>query len=259
MAKKKTENTVAGDVDTGKVHVITADALAGEKKLVDFRLWICGDMPLIVHAWSEKAKRQMLEKQLGRAKVGGREAKNPEEDFRNSLYEMGDGTYGFPAMGIKNCLTSGAHKDKNIPKTAVMAGLWIHGDMTRLRPGLAGAICDMPLLRIYGSKPEMREDMVKIGSGLNKTANLAYRGQFTVWAMELRGRFDAGVLNFGKLALLLNDGGMACGIGEWRNEKKGPFGTFHLASVAESEAWGKFKDGTGPLPVPESHFLQAAE
>lgn len=254
----KTKQKIDPAVDDGKVHEITAAVLAGQPKLVNFRLWVVGDMPLIVHAWSEKAKRMMLEKQIGKSKQG-REPKNPEEDFRNSLYEMGDGTYGFPAMGIKNCLLSGAHKDKNIPRTAAMAGLWIHGDMTRLRPARAGAICDMPLLRIYGDKPEMREDMVKIGSGLSKTANLAYRGQFTVWAMEVRGRFNPSVLNIEKLCVLINDGGTGCGIGEWRNEKKGPFGAFHLADVREGEAWNKFKDGNGKIPIPENHYLEAAE
>jgi len=103
-----------------------------------FSVWVIGDTPLITHAWSEKAKREMLQKQV-KAPKAGREARDPQADFVNSLYEMGDGVYGFPATGVKNCILSVAHKDKGIPRTAVMSALWINAEMVRTRPALAGA------------------------------------------------------------------------------------------------------------------------
>ena len=54
------------------------------------------------------------------------------------------------------------------------------------------------------------------------------------------------------LCLLLSEGG------EWRNERKGMFGAFHLASADEEDAWERFAAGTGDLPVPAS-YRQAAE
>ena len=164
-----------------------------EIKLRGFRVWIVGDTPLITHAWSEKAKRQMLDKQLKNANEG-RPVRDPDKDFVNSLYEFDDeGHYGFPAMAVKKAMLSAAHKDKGVPMTTVRGALWLHAEMVRTRPAKAGAICDMPLLRIYGSEPEMREDMVKIGSGLSKTADLAYRGQFTTWALRIAGRLNVSV------------------------------------------------------------------
>jgi len=192
----------------------------------------------------------MLSKQ-SKATKGGKDVRNPEEDFINSLYDMGDGSFGFPAMGIKNCILSNAHKDKGIARTAVIAGLWIDADMVRARPALAGAICDMPLIRIYGSQPEMREDMVKIG-GMTKTANLAYRAQFTHWAMRITGRFNTNTLTPEALTHLIQDGGLATGLGEWRNERKGLFGSFHLADANEEKMWDDYAAGTGPLPVPHT-------
>lgn len=222
-----------------------------------FTVWLVGDTPLITHAWSEKARREMLEKQV-KATKGGRELRDPHADFVSSLYEIGDGAYGFPAMGIKNCILSSAHKDKGIARTAVMSALWIDADMVRARPALAGAICDMPLVRIYGTLPEMREDMVKVGSGLNKTASLAYRGQFTIWAMKVTGRFNTTILTPDALAFLIQQSGMESGLGEWRNERKGLFGAFHLASAAEEEEWEAFANGKGTMPTPEN-YKQAAE
>lgn len=243
--------------NTSGEKVSLAAALTVKPAFFDFNIWLVGDTPLITHAWSEKARREMLSKQVKAAKAG-REAKNPEEDFLNSLYTMGDGIYGFPAMGVKNCILSAAHKDKGIPRVSVMSGLWLDADMVRTRPALAGAICDMPLLRIYGTKPEMREDMVRVGSGLNKTASLAYRSQFTTWAINVRGRFNATAINAEQLAFLIQEAGMSYGLGEWRNEKHGMFGAFHLGTVAEESAWEAFAADRGPLPSPVT-YLAAAE
>jgi hypothetical protein len=238
--------------------VSLAKAMSKKPAFTDFSFWIVGDTPLITHAWSEKARREMLEKQIGAVKATGKEKRNPEQDFQNSLYEMGPGKYGFPAMGIKNCLLSAAHKDKGIARTAVMAALWIKADMVRIRPALAEAICDMPLIRVYGTDPEMREDMVKIGSGLNKVANLAYRGQFTHWGMKITGRFNNATLTADTLAFLVQEAGYAQGLGEWRNERRGMFGSFHMATMgAEEKQWDDFAAGKGPLPGIE--LQEAAE
>lgn len=221
-----------------------------------FSLWIVGDTPLITHAWSEKAKKEMLAKQV-KATKPGKEARDPEADFVSSLYEMGDGAYGFPAMGFKNCILSAAHKDKGVARAHVQANLWIDADMVRARPALSSAICDMPLLRIYGTEPEMREDMVRIGSGMQKTANLAYRGQFTVWAMCITGKYNASILTAEQLAFLIAEGGMATGLGEWRNERKGMFGAFHLAAPDEEAAWDAYAQGKGSLPMPPEYQIAA--
>ena len=111
---------------TEKTEVVSLTKMMSKKPtFTDFSFWIVGDTPLITHAWSEKARREMLTKQLKAIKGAGKEARNPEQDFQSSLYDMGDGKYGFPAMGVMNCLLSAAHKDKGIPRTAVMAALWI--------------------------------------------------------------------------------------------------------------------------------------
>lgn len=212
-----------------------------------FRVWIIGTSPLITHAWSQKAKEEMLGKQVKSVKAG-REERDPEQDFVDSLYEMRKGVYGFPATGVKNCILSAAHKDRGIARTNVLASLWLNHEMVSVRPALAGAVCDMPLIRIWGADPKMREDMTKIGSGLNKVANLAYRAQFWPWAMLITGRFNVASLNANALAFLIQSSGMASGVGEWRNERKGMFGAFRLATEEDEKAWEAYSEGKGPLP-----------
>lgn len=260
MSKKSTTNTDAltaiATAKDGVPPARLATLLTRKATFRPFVTWIIGDTPLIVHAWSEKAKREMLSKQV-KAPKAGKEARDPQADFISSLYEIGDGTFGFPATGFKLAVLSCAHKDKGIPRSTVMSSLWISAQMVRTRPALAGAICDMPLLRVYGDKPAMREDMVRVGSGLNKTASLAYRGQFTIWAFKVAGRYNADTLSLEQLAFLIDEAGMACGLGEWRNEKKGMFGAFHRATAEEETEWEAFASGKGTLPTPINYQIAA--
>lgn len=212
-----------------------------------FDIWLVGDTPLITHAWSEKAKREMLQKQV-KATKPGKELRDPEAEFNSSLYDMGNGTFGFPVTGVKKCILSAAHKDKGIPKTTIKSALWLDAEMTRVMPALSSAVCDMPLIRIYGSQPEMREDMVKIG-GMSKTANFTYRSQFTEWALKVTGKINTVAVTAEALAYLISEAGMAYGIGEWRNERDGVFGAFHLGSAREAHNWDQYASGNGPLPV----------
>ena len=260
MAKKKIDvaEVIEGMEGADAAPVNLAAFLSRRPTFKRFELWLVGETPLITHAWSQKAKIEMLQKQV-KATKAGKEARDPKADFVSSLYEIEDGAFGFPAMGVKNAILSSAHKDKGLPRSVVQTALWIDSIMARTQTASPGAMCNMPLLRIYGSDPEMREDMVRVGSGLNKTASLAYRGQFTTWAIRLTGRFNASVLNDEALAYLLVESGATIGIGEWRPERRGPFGTFRLASEEEAAAWDAYAAGEGQLPVDVTDFAQAAE
>jgi hypothetical protein len=53
--------------------------------ILTIKVRIVGDSSLIVHRWSEKAKKEMLDKQMGIASAG-KEKKDPERDYRESAY-----------------------------------------------------------------------------------------------------------------------------------------------------------------------------
>lgn len=242
--------------------VSLTSALSKKTPWQRFHLWIVGDTPIITHAWSQKAKQEMLQKQVKGVK-SGKEAKNPQEDFRSSLYEMIDKDgeligYGFPAMALKKAFVSSAHKDKGIAKTDIRASLWLDADMVSCRPALAGAVCDMPLVRIWGDGPVMREDMVRVGAGVRKTAAFAYRAQFTHWAVRLSGRFNPVTVTPEAIGFLVDESGMGTGIGDWRVEKDGMFGAYHMAILEEEAAWNAFAAGKGPLPIAQNYEREAA-
>ena len=254
MPKKKSPAPTA--------DVISLSALFSKKAtLQKFRVWVVGDSPLITHAWSHKAKQEMLAKQV-KATKGGRKERKPKEDFYEALYVMeegkniADGVYGFPVTGFKNALLNAAHKDRGIAKTDAMKAIFFHAQMTKLMPALAGAICDMPLTRIYGSPPEMREDPVRM-SGV---ANFAFRPQFTNWAVLLLGELNTSICTTEAFAMLIESAGRESGVGDWRNEKRGFFGYFHMADADEEKAWDRYTARKGPLPIsPAYEVLEAAE
>jgi hypothetical protein len=258
MARKAKATKPTPELATTE-RIALGELLSEKPPSQEFMFWIIGSTPLIVHAWSEKAKLEILRKQSGATRLA-KEKRNPEEDFLNSLYEMKPDSevYGFPVTAIKKAIWSCAHKDRGIARTDVMAALWLDAEIVRTRPGLAGSICDMPLVRIYGSKPEMREDMVRIGSGLNKKANLAYRGQFSNWAIRVTGSVNPLMVAPHALAFLTRQAGTAVGIGDWRNEKGGWFGSFHIANPAEQKAWEAFASNKGPLPISSQAAAKAA-
>lgn len=194
---------------------------------------IAGDTPLIMHRWSEKAKRMILEKQMKKTKSSAKEAKNPVEDFIESIYWM-DGKpseyteeafdeacrngarFGFPVTAIKQATISSAYRNGITKDMASLRGaFFIAGEGSEL------------LAEVKGCVPTMREDMVRVGMGV---ADIRFRGEFASWYMDLQVSYNAnGAYTLDQIINLINVGGFSCGIGEWRPEKDGNYGMYHVA------------------------------
>lgn len=186
---------------------------------------LIGDSPLICHKWSDKAKKQMLDKQTKKAKTA-KEAKDPERDFRESMYEHPDGGYGFPVIAFKAAAVGACRFVDGIPMTQAKGAFHIDGE----------------LVRISGSEPTMREDMVRIAMG---TADIRYRGEFRTWRVTLSIRFNANVLSAEQITNLFNTAGFGVGVGEWRPQKDGSYGMFHVATSEDGGEVVELKEARG--------------
>ncbi len=191
---------------------------------------VIGDSPLIVHAWSEKAKREMLDKQMKKAK-GAKEAKDPKADFESSLYRLKDG-FGFPSVGFKSAAVTACTSVAGITKIAARQAFHILGEDVDVQGVFEGTKGRHNLVKIEGCEPSMREDTVRIGMG---TADIRYRGEFPDWHARLLVRYNGNVLSEGQILNILNVAGFAVGVGEWRPEKDGMYGMFHVATEDEIE------------------------
>ncbi len=169
-------------------------------------LHLVGLSPLISHRWSDKAKRQMLDKQQKKASIG-KEAKDPEHDYQESLYVHPAGGYGFPTIAFK--------------AAAVRAGTYADMKMTFLR----GAFHVIGELAQIEGEPRMREDMVRLQSGV---ADIRYRAEFPEWETTLPIRWNGRAVTLNQLVNLFRIAGFSVGVGEWRPEKDGSYGMFEV-------------------------------
>ena len=173
-----------------------------------FKVFLVGDTPLISHRFGEKARKQMLDKQMKRAKQA-REAKNPKKDFEDSLYKHPEGGYGFPAIAFKAAAVNACSHVDGITKVTARGAFHI----------------PVELVKING-KPVMREDVVRIDMG--RTADIRFRGEFKKWSCEVPVVYNTNVISDEQIVNLFNTAGFATGIGEWRPQKNGNFGMFHV-------------------------------
>lgn len=199
------------------------------------KIRIVGDSPLLVHAWSDKAKKMMLDAQMGKTKTKAKEKKDPFSDFVNSMYWIkgkpekdtpeafaesvqAGAKWGFPVGAIKQAANSAAYRLKWVKNQMELRGAYFlkseHGSLGEIK----------------GSIPQIREDMVRVGMG---TADIRYRAVYENWYMDFILEYNAsGGMSLEQILNCINAGGYACGIGEWRPEKDGDFGRFHV-EVAE--------------------------
>jgi len=201
---------------------------------------IVGDTPLIVHKWSKKAKQEMLDKQMKKTKTAARKAKDPFEDFVTSAYWMTDEPTEFTPEAFKAAVENGARWGfpvTSIKQAAIMASsrneTGLKGTALKGSFFFAGEGTDR-LAEVKGVVPVMREDMVRVG-GISKTADIRYRAEFPVgWYMDLLMDYNAnGPFTVEQIINLINLGGFSVGIGEWRPERDGDYGMFHVAAQGE--------------------------
>lgn len=199
-------------------------------KVGSLSLTLIGDSPLVVHAWSVKAKREMLDKQMKKAKAK-KEAKDPVKDFQDSMYRLPDGGYGFPSVAFKNAAVTAVTSVSGVTKVAARQAFHVIGEAVDVVGAFEGVRMRANLARVTGSDPRMREDMVRVGMG---TADLRYRAEFWPWNAEVLIRFNENTLSPEQVLNLFSTAGFAVGIGEWRPERDGEFGMFHVASEQEA-------------------------
>lgn len=176
-------------------------------KIEMIRLTLAGDSSLICNQWSEKAKGQMRDKQQKRAK-SAKEAKDPQKDFEGSLYRLPEGGYGFPAVAFKAAAVDACSHIDGVTKVQARGAFHLNAEMVKI-----------------DGTPVMREDMVRVGMGV---ADIRYRGEFNEWSATFVLRYNANVLSADQIVNLFNTAGFAIGVGEWRPQRDGSHGMFHV-------------------------------
>lgn len=184
-------------------------------KVGTLKVTIRGLSPLIVHAWGKKALTEMLtaqqmtkeEKKKAKEK---RAAKDPQADFEEARYII-DGKHSFPTIAVKKAMVDAGYV-LGISRAVVRQAVFIVGDYFEIKH----AAC------------VRREDTVRVGPFGNRQADLRYRPEYQGWSADLEFRFRFDMIDQEQLIALLQNAGFSVGLGEWRPQKDGQFGTFEV-------------------------------
>lgn len=183
---------------------------------------IVGTSPLIVHRFSEKAKRKMLDAMQG--VKSPKEHKDPEAEYEAAFYRFPGGGYGFPAIAFKAATIGGARFYSGVTMTALKQFLFFSGPV-----GEDG----QQLVPVAGT-PHMRQDVVTVG---RNGTDLRYRPQFTEWSAILEVTYADSMITRNSVLSLIDAGGLGVGVGEWRAERGGTFGGYQIDRTKEIEVF----------------------
>lgn len=173
---------------------------------------IIGISPLIVHRFTEKARKQIQDTQNGAAKSRKHARRNPEEEYEQAKHISLEGWEGFPVSGFKKAMVRAA-KSVGIAMTDARVSFFVEPDDKILQ-----------LVRING-KSDMRTDMVRLPNG---SPDVRYRPEYKTWSASLTITFNEGVISLNQIFQLIETAGFSVGIGEGRPEKQG-------------DTWGRFQ------------------
>lgn len=208
-----------------------------EIKLEQHTIYLIGSAPLIAHAFPEKARKEMLAKQMKTAK-GGRDARDPYAEVEAARYKLPDGRDGFPAVAFKDSAVTACTSLADITKVAARQAFRVKGLSMRTKGAIKDSFVRTALVPLISHPPVTREDVARL-SGIGRTPEMRYRPEYSPWGVELEIILNPQVISIGQLGSMFQAAGHGVGVGDYRPERDGDCGTFDLVSAAEFKTWRK--------------------
>jgi len=177
---------------------------------------------LVIHAFAEKAKQEIRDKQQKKAKKA-KEERNPTAEFLAARYVDDQGRECAPITALKKSLISAATAFDDLTKVALRQAIFVD---TEVAPGAAL----VPIERHDGSAAVgvMREDAVTIGIN---TRGLTYRPAYAEWQLRVRIEFNPRLVSQEQLLALVDQAGWGVGICEGRPERSSALGWGRFARI----------------------------
>ena len=189
-------------------------------RTVDLKLRGRAGSPLVIHAFSEKAKREIRDKQQKKAKQAKAE-RDPQAEFLAARYVDREGRECARVDAIKKAIITAATAFDDLTKVALRQGVFVD-------PLAAPGSMLVPIEQ-YDGRPAVgifQEDAVTIGIN---TRGLAYRPGYAEWQVRVRVEYNPRIVSEEQLLALVDQAGWGVGIGEGRPERSSALG------------WGRFE------------------
>jgi hypothetical protein len=186
-------------------------------KLTAKKFKVTGRFPLLTHnpAGMQQASNQAKTKKID----------TPEDEARKGLYIDGDGNYCVPSIAFRNSLLTGL-KGKKIGKvgaaTVIQPAVFNADELTVIRnPKTWDPLMD------YGV--DSRRAMVQ------RQGIVRNRPRFNEWGCIVTFLIDEDVITAEQVCEHLNEAGTTTGVGDFRIEKRGQFGSFTAQLMEDAE------------------------
>lgn len=179
--------------------------------LQEIPIRIKGTAPYMQHRFSKKVADEMLAGQMegGPAKNRKkREARDPEQEYKDATYFTADGKHGIPAPAFRSAMIS-ACRLAGFQMTRAKISLFIEPDAFDAEDGT-------PLVYLEG-EPEMNTMPARLATGV---ASIAIRPMWRDWSATVRIKFDADQFAAQDVHNLLMKAGLQVGIGEGRPDSR---------------------------------------
>lgn len=205
MAQTKKQTVVTGESGIKTIELV----LRGRK-----------GSPLVIHAFAEKAKQEIRDKQQKKAKKVKAE-RCPQDECEAAKYLDGDGRECAPITAIKKSIITAATAFDDLTKVALRQSVFVD---SVANPG--SPFVPIELHDGTPAKGVMREDAVTIGIN---TRGLTYRPEYKDWQLRVSIEYNSRMVSTEQLLALVDQAGWGVGICEGRPERSSALG------------WGRFE------------------
>lgn len=181
------------------------------------RVTIEGVTPLLVHRFGEEAQAG------GRTRATDAAARDPRTEATKAAYIAADGTYYFSAFAIPNAMAAAGSNHK------------LRGSRKTLRfvvPSAVTLTSDTITICNGTGKPakSFEVDSRPVTIPATKGRVMRHRPRFDQWSAKFEMLLNEDLLPDQLAHQLLNEAGMTIGVGDFRPEKRGPFGRFRVTA-----------------------------
>lgn len=189
---------------------------------------ITGTAPYMQARFSAKAMLAMMDKMAAGSTAKSkkqREARDFDEDFRQSMHVSTEGWVGIPAAALRNASID-VCRMVGYKMTHARMSIFIEADGLDIVDGT-------PLVRLLAGEPEVTKLAVRNQTGV---LDIRVRPLWREWSADVRVRFDEDQFTASDVVNLLSRAGQQVGIGEGRpfsRQSNGlGFGLFTVKNIA---------------------------
>jgi len=180
---------------------------------------IRGTSPLLIHRFTEASEQAAATRRVKVDNV------NPREEATKHAYIAPDGTFFFNAFSIPASMANAGanHKMRGSRKTLK----FIVPSAVRMN------VDAVTILNGSGPAKDFEVDSRPVTIPATKGRIMRHRPRFDCWGAKFDLIVNDNLLSLDDVHKLLNEAGEYIGIGDFRPEKRGPFGCFRVALFQE--------------------------